>query len=62
MLKVWISANFPDPDKGDGGIRRVVDAMIKHLPNYGVMVVDRPEEADVWNIHAVDEPPHHSLE
>ena len=31
MLKVHIAPWFSDPDRGDGGIRRVWEAQVKHL-------------------------------
>jgi glycosyltransferase involved in cell wall biosynthesis len=54
MLKVFISPNFPNPDKAEGGIRRVVTAMRKHLPSYGIEIVNHPDQADVINTHAME--------
>lgn len=51
-LKVHIFPHFGDQDKGDGGIRRVVEAQIKHLPKYGIEIVDTAAEADVIAYHA----------
>lgn len=51
-LKVYIYPSFGELDKGDGGIRRVVEGMIKHLPKYGVDIVSTAEEADVIAYHA----------
>lgn len=51
--KVFISPDFPNPDKGDGGIRRVVSAMRQYLPDYDWQVVSTPQEADVLNCHAM---------
>lgn len=53
MPKVFISPDFPNPDKGDGGIRRVVSAMRQYLPQFGWQVVGSPEEADLLNCHAM---------
>lgn len=47
-LKVHISPDYLDKrDTGDGGIRRVSEAMIKHLPSFGVEHVRDPKSADV---------------
>lgn len=51
-MKVFISPNFSQPDLGDGGIRRVVEGQRKHLPAYGVEVVDREQDADLVACHA----------
>ncbi len=48
MIKVHISPDFMDKlDKGDGGIRRVSEAMIRHLPAFGVEHTRDPKSADV---------------
>lgn len=48
MLKVHISPDYLDKkDTGDGGIRRVSEAMIKHLPAFEVEHVRDPKRADV---------------
>lgn len=52
MTRVFISPFFRGEDKGDGGIRRVVEAQTKHLPAFGIVVVERPEDADVIACHA----------
>lgn len=48
-VKIW-----PDFGKevGQGGIKRVNEALHKWLPEYGVEIVDDIEEADVVNVHA----------
>lgn len=59
-MKIFISPRFDGPDKADGGIRRVVEAQRRYLPDFGIEVVDRPEAADVINCHAgdlIDYPP-----
>lgn len=58
-MKVYISPSFDKPDAGDGGIRRVVEAQRRYLPEYGIEFVNTPEEADIANCHAtalVDHP------
>lgn len=47
MIKVCISPSFTKPDRADGGIRRVVEAQRKYLPQFGVEVVDNPSEAHI---------------
>lgn len=55
-MKVYISPNFGDaPDKGDGGVRRVIDAQRRHLPAHDVEVVDEPRFADILAIHIMPE-------
>ena len=46
MIKVHIEF-----DKTTGGIRRVMEAQIKHLPSFGVQVTSNPKEADVICTH-----------
>jgi len=50
-LKVNITPFYTHADHGDGGIRRVVEAQVRHLPALGVEVVMTPEEADVLASH-----------
>jgi glycosyltransferase involved in cell wall biosynthesis len=54
-LKVYISPNFRGEDKGDGGVRRVVDAQREHLGKYDIEVVEEPRYADVLAIHIMQE-------
>lgn len=49
--KVFILPTYNTDDKGDGGVRRVVEAMAKYLPAHGVKVVNSAAEADVLNFH-----------
>lgn len=51
-LRVFIAPSFNSPDKGEGGIRRVVEMQRKYLPNYGVEIVDSEAQADVVAMHA----------
>lgn len=51
-VKVFISPRFRGEDKGDGGIRRVVEAQYKWLPTYEIDIADTPEDADVIALHA----------
>lgn len=48
MINVHISPDYLDKeDQGDGGIRRVSEAMIKHLPAFGVQHTRNIGEADI---------------
>lgn len=51
-MRVFIAPNFTRPDEGDGGIRRVVEAQRKYLPEYGIEVTDDVGSADLLAIHA----------
>lgn len=56
-IKVYIWPDYGrDPDPGDGGVRRVVEAQRRYLPEYGIDVVDTVEEADVLAAHMVASP------
>lgn len=50
-MKVFIYPEYKGEDQGDGGIRRVVEAQVKHLPTFGITIVDSPEEADLIACH-----------
>jgi len=48
VINVHISPDYLDKkDTGDGGIRRVVEAMIEHLPAFGVQHTRHIGEADI---------------
>lgn len=49
LLKVYIFPTFTD--KPVGGIPRVVEAQIKHLPKFGIEIVEREDDADVIVCH-----------
>lgn len=49
-LKVHLYPHFSD--EATGGIPRVVEGQIRHLPKFGIELVDDPEEADVIAAHA----------
>ncbi len=52
MSKVYLWPDYGDkPDPGDGGVRRVVEAQRRYLPEYGWEVVEKPEDADVIAAH-----------
>ena len=48
---VHIYPRFGGEDKGDGGVRRVVEAQLRHLPASGFQPVESPEGADVIACH-----------
>lgn len=52
MIKVHISPDYSGKkDQGDGGIRRVVEAMIQHFPSFGIEHTPHLSEADVLINH-----------
>lgn len=52
MINVFISPSWYDKeDRGDGGIRRVWEAQVKYLPEFGVNVVRNARDADVIALH-----------
>src|ERR1019366_1841218 len=55
-MRVFITPHFSGTDKGDGGIRRVVEAQRKWLPTVGVEVVSDINECDIVAAHAVEWP------
>jgi glycosyltransferase involved in cell wall biosynthesis len=59
-MKVFIAPNFPGADKGEGGIRRVVEAQRRWLPKFGFDITDDVRQADIVALHAgewIDPPP-----
>lgn len=52
MPRLALLPNFRGDDRGDGGIRRVVEAQRRHLPTMGWSFVDDPLEADIVAVHA----------
>lgn len=50
-LRVHLYPKFRGEDEGDGGVRRVVEAQIRHLGDLGVGFADRPDDADVIACH-----------
>ncbi|MDZ4247404.1 MAG: glycosyltransferase, partial [Dehalococcoidia bacterium] len=55
-MKLMIIPQYDKPDKGDGGIRRVVEAQQKYLPDLGFDIVDRIVGADIVHTHAAELP------
>lgn len=52
-VKVFITPNWRADSTDEGGIRRVVDAMRRYLPDFGHEVTDDLAQADLINCHAV---------
>lgn len=50
-MKVYIYPSFGGKDDGDGGVRRVVEAQHKYLPQHGIEVVTSPSAADLIAVH-----------
>lgn len=51
MIKLHISPWYDHADHADGGIRRVVEAEIEHLPKFGIQPVKNLAEADIIQNH-----------
>src|SRR3990167_1501916 len=53
-LRLYVEPQFRGEDSsGDGGIRRVVEAQLRHLPALGFEFVKKPEQADVVAVHVM---------
>lgn len=50
-LKIYIEPHFAEADSGEGGIRRVVEAQHKYLPQMGIHIVDSINDADICVYH-----------
>jgi glycosyltransferase involved in cell wall biosynthesis len=50
-MRVCIAPFYQGDDKADGGIRRVVEAQIKYLPEFGWDATNNPDEADLIAAH-----------
>ena len=48
-MRVFIS---PRPQEANDGLRRVVEALHRYLPEFGVELVDTPDDADLIHCHA----------
>ena len=47
-MKIYLDPNPGNrPDRADGGVRRVLDAQIKYLPEFGVKITNKIEQADL---------------
>jgi len=54
MIKVFVNPNYTNvpANTDNGGIRRVVTAQTKHLPTFGIEVVNSPDRAHLVMNHA----------
>jgi glycosyltransferase involved in cell wall biosynthesis len=50
-VRVCIAPFYQSEDRGDGGIRRVVEAQAKYLPEFDWDVTNNPDEADLIACH-----------
>lgn len=50
-MRVCIAPTYRGIDQADGGIRRVVEAQQRYLPEFGISVTDNPDEADLIACH-----------
>lgn len=56
-IKLYLEPNYSGTtDRGEGGIRRVVEAMCKYLPEFGIEITDDIRRADITNGHGVMRP------
>lgn len=53
-MRVHIRPSFAGPDRGEGGIRRWVEAQHKYLPDCGVEIVGEDQHPDLIVCHAGD--------
>jgi glycosyltransferase involved in cell wall biosynthesis len=50
-MRVFIDPIYAAPDRADGGIRRIVEAQQRYLPDFGVAIASSPDEADLIANH-----------
>lgn len=50
-MRVCIAPYYTGADKADGGIRRVIEALVRHLPEFGWDATNNPDEADLIHCH-----------
>jgi glycosyltransferase involved in cell wall biosynthesis len=55
-MKLYIATRYHGEDKGEGGIRRIVEAQRRYLPQLGVEIVEDMAQANIVCSHAGDEP------
>ena len=51
-MRLYISPRYEGPDKGEGGIRRVIEAQERWLPKMGFELVNSVNECDIAAFHA----------
>ena len=52
MKRLYVAPQFDKPDAADGGIRRVVEAQARYLPDHGWVIIQDPYSADLVACHA----------
>jgi len=56
-IKLYLEPNYSGTgDRAEGGIRRVTEAMIKYLPEFGIEITNDIRRADITNGHGVMRP------
>lgn len=55
-MKLNIATRYHGEDKGEGGIRRIVEAQRRYLPQLGVEIVEDMGQAEIVCSHAGEEP------
>jgi glycosyltransferase involved in cell wall biosynthesis len=46
-MRVYINPTYQGLDRADGGIRRVSEAQVRYLPEFGIGIANSPDEADL---------------
>lgn len=54
MHKIYIQPRFTHKDRADGGIRRVVEAQEKYLPQFDFEIANDSSEADIIAVHGTE--------
>lgn len=52
-MKLYLIPKIDSEDKGEGGVRRVIEAQLQYLPKLGVEFVDSESDADIVAAHAM---------
>lgn len=55
-MRICITPAFEGPDRGDGGVRRVIEMQHEHFPKYDVEIVENPDYADIIVAHIMQFP------
>lgn len=50
-MRIFVDPTYSRTDNGDGGIRRVSEALHRYLPELGIECVATPDEAEIINNH-----------
>lgn len=60
-MRVHLLPSYSGKDQADGGIRRVVDAQVQYLHEFGIELVDNPDTADLCAVHGTLIPPRNDI-